>query len=179
MATPPDFVSGQILTAAQMNAVGMWLTNTTTIGTGVTSVPVTACFTSDFDNYRIVVDCKSSNAASSYILQLTGISSSTYFTNAILMSWNSATVTGYGPATRTDWVVSSNDVASTSTRIVMDISNPNNAERKYATATSQSGNGNFQGNFQCTSTSTATGITLSKQGDTMTGGTIKVYGYRK
>jgi hypothetical protein len=25
MATPPDFVDGQVLTAAQMNAIGLWL----------------------------------------------------------------------------------------------------------------------------------------------------------
>jgi hypothetical protein len=41
MATPPDFSSGAVLTAAQMNSVGLWLVKTQTVGTTVSSVAVT------------------------------------------------------------------------------------------------------------------------------------------
>jgi hypothetical protein len=41
MATPPDFSSGAVLTAAQMNSVGLWLVKTQTVGTAVSSVAVT------------------------------------------------------------------------------------------------------------------------------------------
>jgi hypothetical protein len=52
MATPPVFSSGAVLTAAQMNAVGMWkITEASTIGA---SLSISNCFTSDFKNYRIV-----------------------------------------------------------------------------------------------------------------------------
>ena len=179
MTTPPDFTSGQVLTASQMSAIGLWETNTTTIGSGVTSVAVANCFTADYDSYRIVIDCESSNAGNSFTLQLTGITTSVYYTNAILMSWASTGVTGYGPAARADWIVSFSDAASTATSITVDITNPNNAKFKRASINSQSANGNLQGNYLCASTSTATGITLAKQTDTMTGGTIRVYGYRK
>jgi hypothetical protein len=53
MATPPDFTAGQILTAAQMNRVGLWLieTQTTTGGT----VSFNNVFTSDYRNYKIII----------------------------------------------------------------------------------------------------------------------------
>ena len=58
MATPPVFTSGQILTAAQMNTVGMWLTNTTTFTAISAASPlnIDGCFTSDFDNYRVEIE---------------------------------------------------------------------------------------------------------------------------
>ena len=67
MATPPAFSAGAVLTAAQMNAVGLWLVTPTSVaGTGVslsgatvsysaaTTVSVNGCFTTDFKQYRIV-----------------------------------------------------------------------------------------------------------------------------
>jgi|DEB3_MinimDraft_2_1074329.scaffolds.fasta_scaffold16503_1 hypothetical protein len=49
----PTFTSGQILTASDMNKVGLWLISTTTLSG--TSVNVANCFSSDFENYRIVM----------------------------------------------------------------------------------------------------------------------------
>jgi hypothetical protein len=68
MATPPDFTAGQVLTAAQMNAVGLWkitpssATNGTISGNGTVSVTsasatvtVNGVFSSDYNAYLIVV----------------------------------------------------------------------------------------------------------------------------
>jgi hypothetical protein len=55
MATPPDFTAGQVLTAAQMNQIGLWLVKTQTIGTAVSSVTVTGAFTADYHSYLIRV----------------------------------------------------------------------------------------------------------------------------
>jgi hypothetical protein len=54
MATPPEFTSGAILTAAQMNAVGMWLVNSTSF-TNTTTIQINNCFTSDYRNYLVMV----------------------------------------------------------------------------------------------------------------------------
>jgi len=70
MTTPPDFSVGQVLTASQMNAVGLWLITPTvtsvggtaatvsggvvSIGSGNTSVTITA-FSADFDNYLMTL----------------------------------------------------------------------------------------------------------------------------
>jgi hypothetical protein len=53
MATPPDFTTGAVLTAAQMNAVGSWLVYSSSF-TSVTSFSLpNGTFTSDYRNYRI------------------------------------------------------------------------------------------------------------------------------
>jgi hypothetical protein len=54
MATPPDFSSGAVLTAAQMNAVGLWKITSGTVTSG-TSFDLTSVFTSDFDSYKLVL----------------------------------------------------------------------------------------------------------------------------
>jgi hypothetical protein len=51
MASPPDFTTGQVLTASQMNAVGLWLTSTHTLTSA--SNTLDNIFSDDFDNYRI------------------------------------------------------------------------------------------------------------------------------
>ena len=53
MATPPIFSSGAVLTAAQMNAVGLWKITTATATSGGT-MNIASCFTSDYSRYRIV-----------------------------------------------------------------------------------------------------------------------------
>ena len=52
--TFPVFATGDVLNASDMNAVGMWLVKSQTVGSGVSSVTVTGAFSSDYDNYRIV-----------------------------------------------------------------------------------------------------------------------------
>jgi hypothetical protein len=61
----------------------------------------------------------------------------------------------------------------------MDLFNPFNAVRKYGFASTQAGNGHTAWNHLCNSTASATGFTVSVGGgQTITGGTIRVYGYR-
>jgi len=60
MATPPDFTAGQVLTAAQMNAVGMWLITSGTLS-GVDE-NFQGCFNDDFRNYKIVISDVTMNA---------------------------------------------------------------------------------------------------------------------
>ena len=55
MATPPTFSAGAVLTAAQMNAVGMWRVSTQSFSSA-SSVTFDDVFTTDFRHYRIVVD---------------------------------------------------------------------------------------------------------------------------
>ena len=53
MATPPDFTTGQVLTAAQMDAVGLWLVYSGTFTSATSFSLPNDTFTSDFRNYRI------------------------------------------------------------------------------------------------------------------------------
>ena len=65
--TYPTFTAGEVLRAADMNAVGLWRTTPTVSGTGVsiskgtitataaTTANVTNCFSSDYDFYKMVI----------------------------------------------------------------------------------------------------------------------------
>jgi hypothetical protein len=54
MATPPDFTAGQVLTAAQMNQVGLWLIASQTFS-AATSVAFNNVFSTDYEEYSLVV----------------------------------------------------------------------------------------------------------------------------
>lgn len=191
----PVFTAGETLDASEMNAVGLWrVTGCTvssvggtaatasngviTIGTGNTSVTVNNAFSSDYQAYRVMIEVNDTNGSASNLLQLSGITGSNYFTGGSYGSWGTAAQTGYGPAAMTSWVASANVLSGTNTQIIWEVVNPNIARRKHGTVFSQAGNGHVSFNLLCNSTSTATGFVLSKAGDTMTGGTIRVYGYR-
>jgi hypothetical protein len=178
MATPPDFTNGTPLDASSLNKAGLWLVNTTTIGNGVTSVPVNNCFPTDFSAFRIIIENLDTNGSASHDIQLQGISTTTYFTGGNFMSWASSAITGYGPAAMVTWIVSANVPAGTGTVITLDLWNPNQARRKYGVSHGIAGNGHSMLNLYSTSSATATGFNLGKSGNTMTGGTIRVYGYR-
>lgn len=174
----PSFAAGDILNASDMNAVGLWLVSTTTIGSGVTSVPVNNCFSATYRSYRILIEAQNTNGTASHLLQFNGITGSVYLTGGSFGSWGVASQTGYGPSAQTSFILSANNVAGTGTFMTLDLHNPFESQRKYGTCFSQAGNGHASFNLYTTSSSSATGFTLSKAGDTMTGGTIRVFGYR-
>jgi hypothetical protein len=191
----PDFVSGDVLNASDMNAVGLWrVTGCTvssvggtaatasngviTIGTSNTSVTVANAFSSDFQSYRIFIENLDTNGTASHLFQLSGITGSVYYSGGSYGSWGTAAQTGFGNAATTTWTLSANVVAGLGTVMTIDITNPNIARRKYGFNTAQTGNGHLTFNHLIASTSTATGFVISKSGETMTGGTIRVYGYR-
>jgi hypothetical protein len=151
---------------------------TITIGTGNTSITVNNAFSNAYQSYRVIIENDSSNGTASHILQLQGITTSQYFTGGNFMSWGGTTVNGYGPAVTTNWIISANNVASTGTMMTLDIHGPHVTRRKYGSVMAQAGNGHSMFNLMCLSNNNATGFTLSKAGDTMTGGFIRVYGYR-
>jgi hypothetical protein len=68
MATPPDFSSGAVLTAAQMNSVGLWFVGSTTITSATTAV-LDGCFSSDFRDYLLVVDATTGTANTELFMQ--------------------------------------------------------------------------------------------------------------
>lgn len=91
MATPPDFAVGQVLTSAHMDAVGLWLVKSQTIGSGVPNVEVTGAFSSDFDAYKIVVSGGAASASGPLSLKL-GSTTSGYY-GGYAPEWTSFTPT--------------------------------------------------------------------------------------
>lgn len=190
----PSFTTGEVLTAADMNAVGLWrVTGCTvtsvggtaatasngviTIGAGNTSVTVASAFSADYANYRIVISEATASVASDYSFQFSGITGSVYQTVGFFMTPGSATLNGYGPAAATTWLLGSQNTVRFAN--MFDVISPQLAQQKFfMNASGISTTGYYQFSGLCTSTTAATGFVLTPNSGNFQGGTIRVYGYR-
>lgn len=176
MATPPDFTAGAVLTAAQMNQLGLFLVKSQTAGAGVGSVLITDCFNSDFRNYRITFE-GGSQSISNNAIQLQFANTMNHFANMRYDSW-SGFAAGTLPTTAQNFAYFGLSGASSTCTLSMDIFAPNLAQyTKYSgmfTGNDYYGTG---GGVYGANTS-LTGFTIIFPGFTNTGGIVKVYGYR-
>jgi hypothetical protein len=177
MTTPPDFTSGAVLTAAQMNSVGLWLVKTQTIGNAVSSVTVTGAFSADYDNYLITVS-GGVNSLDGNVLDLKfGSTVTGYYYSLIYSGWNNV-VTGAGGAN----VGNINYVAQAGTSSLngfIEVNSPFLTEN--TTVRASVANSTFYGgttNGLLRNTTSYTSFIMATSGGTMTGGTIRVYGLR-
>jgi hypothetical protein len=186
----PDFSTGEVLTAAMMDRVGLWkviptgATNgtvgtngTVTIGNAVASVTVSGVFSSSFDNYRIALSGGTTSAATQFLLQF-GSSTTEYYG-----SWYYDLYTGNGTGTlRRDnganlYVGNTGGVIAGRTHSMIDVFSPNKAERTTISGMNYgAGYSGWCAGEQFTTT-VFTAFTLLVATGTMTGGTIQVYGY--
>ena len=172
----PVFATGDVLNASDMNAVSGWLVKTQTVGTGVSSVTVTSAFSADYDNYLIVIQGIVNSTAANLTLQLSGITTNTYSTGGTFFTYGSTTVSGFGPAATSSWVIG--PAGTVNSHAVISVMAPNAATSKSVFAQGSSTLAYYSFAGTCTSTSTATGFVIAPNAGTMTGGTIRVYGYR-
>ena len=170
------FTTGEVLTAADTNTylanAGLVFVKSQTIGNGVSSVSVTSAFNSTYDNYRIVASGGIGSALQAMTMILTGSTASYY---QILAYWTyagAATSGGVNNGASWAYIGESGD----SNTICIDILNPN--KTKYTQFS-----GHYIGSVSGTIagyhgiTTAYTGFTIAVP-NTMTGGTITVYGYR-
>jgi hypothetical protein len=177
----PDFSPGEDLTAAAMDSIGLWLVKTQTVGTGVSSVTVTGAFSSAYDNYEIVYSggtMTSSSADSQLALQL-GTTNTNYRTTLIF----NANAFGASGATNLgalfNWVGggSTSDAYSHVRLFNPFLSRHTRMESTAYVIWSDGGFGYAAGVQQSNTSFTAFTLSVTGTG-TMTGGTIRVYGYR-
>lgn len=181
MATPPDFSSGAVLTAAQMNAVGCWLVKSQVVGTGVTTVDVTSCFTSDFDNYKIVYNGGTSsglNNISSQFLVGTTPNTTNYFGGLTYLNIGAAVWQVAANNGGASWIVGW--ARGTDTGFSFEAHNVFQAKPTTCFGVfCRLDNGQIGNTFIQHGVSTSyNGIRFTTGGGTITGGTIRVYGYR-
>ena len=184
MATPPDFTTGQVLTAAQMNAVGLWLVKTQTIDSAVSSVTVTNAFSADYDAYKIVVSGGVFSTTMNLTFQL-GPSSVTnyntlYYYRNIGLTWAGAASNIQGANASTIEYAGVGTVDDISLNV--EVINPFlskfthfNSVRIFSSAVGDAQN--MAAVHRVASSFTDFKI-AGLSGGTFTGGTIYVYGYR-
>lgn len=153
---------------------------TVTIGNAVSSVTVSGAFSSLYDNYRIIISGGAGSGAIPWTLRLGSVASGYYnsgysipFSGAASLQQNNAgtSFTGAGVYT-TD-----NGLAD------VELLQPNLAKRTYYKstyiygATAGGGDMTYYAGYE-NSTTQHTAFTFTFGGGTMTGGSIRVYGYR-
>ena len=179
--TFPVFSAGEVLRAQDMNAVSGWLVKTQTATSG-TTIDVDSCFTSDYDNYRIVLSGIKTTGAAGIDLQLkTGsVTATGYYSSGFYAIYGTTpTLVGAGRSNGTAWVTAIVGDPNKPGAGVFDVFGPNLAdETGYAhqgVDPRTTGGGGCYTGFQDSNTQ-FTGFRLS--GGTFTNATIKVYGYR-
>ena len=174
--TYPSFSVGEVLRAQDMNAVGLWLVKSQAVGSGVSSVTVTGAFSADYDNYLVtytngvmsndtgIATQLGSTATGYYGVYMYGLYTGGLF-NAPDNNAAEFSYTGGGGSAGVYYnTYISNPFPATFTRI-------------FSAGVSYSTNfGTYHG-LQNSNTSHSS-FKIRPLAGTMTGGTIRVYGYR-
>ena len=170
-------------TYAPVAAGGLVLLNTTTIGSAVSSASINDVFSATYTNYRVIVKPNAYSTADVLKMRfrVSGTDNSTTDYRYGGVNFGTSFDPYYDANYGNTSIVLHRYGRANGTHLVMDIMNP--FVTNYTTLTSTSaevGTGprlnNLAGGFL--STTSFTGFTIFPDGGTITGGTIKVYGYR-
>jgi hypothetical protein len=174
----PDFSPGEILTAGAMDSIGLWLVKTQTVGTGAVSIPVASAFNADFENYRITLN-GGTGGATTIRLSLTGSGAGNYYAGYLSASYTS--VSGVLGDNNSNTFTFAGGSRASGAFMSVDLFNPFLAVRTgfaiNGRVDADTSGGMVIGSGYHNLANSYTGFTLTL--DTgMTGGTIRVYGYR-
>jgi hypothetical protein len=173
----PDFSPGEVLTASAMDSIGLWLVKTQTIGSGVATQEVTSCFSANYENYLVTVSGGTASGNTTLNFRC-GTQASGYRYSYLYTSYTSAPL---AVGTTSDSAILYAGFANTTgLNAIISVSGP-----FLSGPTLIAGDGGSIGNFAGRVTgyepgnSSFTGLTIVAGSGTLTGGTIRVYGYRK
>lgn len=168
------YSSGDVLSASDLNASsGLVLVKTQTVGSGVSSVTVTGAFSSTFENYRVTVSGLTSyTGGAAWKITFAGAASTSYYWNTGYILIGTASgfsfVNGYASSFAefgAVWSTSGDLIGVGNTSSYIGISSVSTGD--YARVCF--GQVNY--------TSIPSSFTLTPNVGTVTGGTIRVYGY--
>lgn len=176
------FTDGVSLPASDINTYltngGLVYVTSQAIGSGVSSVSVTSCFSSTYDNYRIIYQMGDSSAIAELRLTFNNSTGATYSHGGAYVSYGIATVVAETANNVTTGIRIGNTNIDLSS-VVFDVIGPFGATATHVMA--QHADAQYwstRGGRDSNSVS-QTGFTLTPSVGTLTGGTISVYGYRK
>jgi len=155
-------------------------TGTVTIGNAVTSVTVSGAFSSLYDAYKIVVTGGGSSVNGVFLsLQLSSVTTG-YYGGLIGTVYTSGAFAGLGLNNASSWSYAGWGSAA-GIALSCDLTNPFLASRTFISSglvynLTGSAYSYFVG--EATDASSRTGFVIAPASGTLTGGTIRVYGYR-
>jgi hypothetical protein len=180
-----SYTSGEVLTASSLNANftfaaanpvgGLTLISATTIGTTVASVTVSSAFSATYDAYKIVISGGVGTGSPQLILTF-GATTTGYNYGYIFQSYN-ATITGAG-ATNAAGLSLFGTANASGISFNNDVVNPFLAkETMVASQIWYDGTNIGSSRGVLANTTSYTAFTITTTTGTLTGGTIRVYGY--
>ena len=175
--TFPSFSAGEILRATDMNAVGLWLVKSQTVGAGVSSVTVSNAFNASYDAYRILYTGGTVTSNGSISMAFNG-SPAGWYGNIVYANFLGGAPLSIG-MNNTSAVTFAGGGSAGFAQVLADVQNPFLAQPSWVSAnyTDLANAGRTTG-YHAVSTS-YTGFILTAASGTISGGTIYVYGYQK
>jgi hypothetical protein len=174
-----EYYTGSAWVALGGGASGLTLIKTQTIGSAVSSVSVTDIFSSTYDNYLIKLSGGASSTGTNIAMRL-GTTSTGYYVAGFYIEYGSSTLTGESVQNHSSFYAMG--VGETSNlNGECEIFCPNLAKNTHvlyrSSASSTAGPYKNYGGYLADTTQ-YTGVTIFPSSGTLTGGTIKVYGYQ-
>lgn len=165
-------------TVGPASAGGLVFISATTIGSAVASVTVSNAFSATYDNYRIIVSGGAGSASANLAMTL-GATTTGYYGYGTFGAYSTGTPSGTNNNNDTAWG-SAAGMSTNSLQGIIDLTDPFNTKRTHITVnradSATAGNSRVYGGFLDNATS-YTAFTLTTSTGTMTGGTVRVYGY--
>jgi len=185
----PIFATGEVLTAADMNAVGLWkitptsATNGTitsdgdvTVTAGSSSVTLNGVFNTNYENYLILVNGVDCSLDDTVFKMTLGSTATNYYAN--FKYYKIGTGNGDLPQNNdTNWYVGITDTNNAS-NFYINIFSPFLSLRTTFNGGGWGYLSTFTTGGMLANTTSYTGFTFTLQGGTMSGGAIRVYGYK-
>jgi hypothetical protein len=180
------FTTGEVLTSADTNTYlansGLVYVKQVTVPSGATSVDITSCFSSTYDNYVISlsgISTSTNNSMNLFLLQTTTPTSSGWYGTEFYCATGNSAWSGQVSASNAGAAYCSAGSSAAGYSSIVNIQSPNLAQ--YTRLQYQSVDSVFLRNGYAYhgANTQYDGCRLAPTSGTISGGTITVYGYRK
>lgn len=178
------FTAGSVLTASDTNTYlansGLVYITQVTVGSGVSSIAVSNCFSSTYENYFVTYSGGTASTTGNSINLQLGSSSTAYYGILIYASYAGSGVAMAANNSSASWSWIGGTFGSNGAVLAANVYQPYlNLYTRIATQTynGDAAAGTTQGIHK--QAQSYTGFTLVPESGTLTGGTVTVYGYRK
>jgi hypothetical protein len=161
-----------------VGASGMKLISATTVGSAVASVTVSSAFSATYDAYKIVITDVLTSGSVGVQMTLGATTTGYYYVSSAAIFNGGTYVVNVGDQNAAFWVIMGNTGAATAST-AFDLTSPFLASRTFFSGqyvAPGSGSGGALSGYLANTTS-YTAFTVTPSSGTMTGGTIRVYGY--
>lgn len=155
---------------------GLTLVKTQTVGTAVSTVTVTSAFSATYDNYLITYQGGTSSATDAIYMQL-GATVTGYYWNIVGNTW-SATASNAGGTSASGFSYVGGTSSTNGPNVVVTVQSPFLAKRTVTQSQYVETSGGYTSHGMLNNTTSYTSFLLAPNTGTLTGGTIRVYGFK-